>query len=87
MKVKIMQLDDVNYSRGIRSDIIDGLSNILQPPTLVRKFKSLIRTCLWHLVKFVEVYDMIILLYPQLLSAAWRSAVSISLVKERCIHT
>ena len=60
-----MQLDDVNYSRGIRSDIIDGLSNILQPPTLVRKFKSLIRTCLWHLVKFVEVYDMIILLYPR----------------------
>ena len=84
-----MQLDDVNYSRGIRSDIIDVLSNLVQPLSLVRKFKSLIRTYLWHLVKFVEVYDMIILLHSQLLSAAWQSAVSISLVKDKdaYIHT
>ena len=83
-----MQLDEVNYSRGIRSDIIDVLSNLVLP-LLVRKFKSLVRTYLWHLVKFVEVYDMIILLHSQLLSAAWRSVVSISLVndKDAYIHT
>ena len=83
-----MQLDEVNYSRAIRSDIIDVLSNLVLP-LLVRKFKSLIRTYLWHLVKFVEVYDMIILLHSQLLSAAWRSVVSISLMKDKdaYIHT
>ena len=58
-----MQLDEINYSRGIRSDIIDVLSNLVQPLTLVRKFKSLIRTYLWHLVKLVEIYYMIILLH------------------------
>ena len=84
-----MQLDEVNYSRAIRSDIIDVLSNLVLLPLLVRKFKSLIRTYLWHLVKFVEVYDMIILLHSQLLSAAWRSVVSISLMKDKdaYIHT
>ena len=83
-----MQLDEVNYSRAIRSDIIDVLSNLVLP-LLVRKFKSLVRTYLWHLVKFVEVYDMIILLHSQLLSAAWRSFVSISLMndKDAYIHT